>query len=89
MNASNCKYVISFLWTNAIVVGVVLFLVFSFIDPADIAISLNLDVEEGAFRVQVYSFSFLFLWAAFTASTCINCYYSRLKYNLSNTTAKE
>ncbi len=82
MSASNCKYVVSFLWTNALVVAALVFLVFSFIDPADIAVSLMLDVDEGIFRIQMYAFSFLFLWAAFSASTCINCYFSRIKYSL-------
>ena len=84
----NCKCVISFLWTNAIIVGAIVFMVFAFIDPAEIAIALNLDVEEGLFRIQSYAFAFLFMWVAFSASTFLNCYFSRLKYNMQEPTIK-
>ena len=80
----NRKCVISFLWTNALVVGGLVFLMFAVIDPADIAIAMMLDVDEGVFRIQTYAFSFLFLWLAFSASTFLNCYFSRLKYNMEN-----
>lgn len=79
--APSCKCVMSFLWTNALVVGALIFLLFSFIDPADIAIAMNLDVDEGVFRIKAYIFSFLFLWLMFNASTFLNCYFSRLRYN--------
>ena len=80
----NCKCVISFLWTNALVVGALVFLVFTFIDPADIAIAMMLDIDESVFRIQAYAFSFGFMWLAFSASTFLNCYFSRLKYNMNN-----
>ncbi|MDH5570165.1 MAG: hypothetical protein OEY89_00270 [Gammaproteobacteria bacterium] len=79
--APSCKCVISFLWTNALVVGVLVFLLFSFIDPADIAVAMMLDVDAGIFRIKSYIFSFLFLWLMFNASTFLNCYFSRLRYN--------
>lgn len=78
----SCKCVISYLWTDALVVGVLVFAVFAFIDPADIAVSLMLDVDESIFRIKTYLFSFLFLWAAFAASTFLNCYFARMKYML-------
>jgi len=84
-DAPSCKCVISFLWTNALVVGALVFLVFTFIDPADIAVAMMLDVDEGVFRIQAYAFTFVFLWIAFSASTFLNCYFSRLKYNMNNT----
>ncbi|VAW68819.1 hypothetical protein MNBD_GAMMA09-1054 [hydrothermal vent metagenome] len=84
-NAPSCKHVVSFLWTNALVVGALVFLVFTFIDPADIAIAMMLDVDEGVFRIQMYLFSFIFLWLAFAASTFLNCYFARMKYNFQNT----
>ncbi len=84
-NAPSCKHVVSFLWTNALVVGALVFLVFTFIDPADIAIAMMLDVDEGIFRVQAYLFSFTFLWLVFAASTFLNCYFARMKYNFQNT----
>ena len=84
-SAPGCKCVISYLWTNALVVGALIFLVFAFIDPADIAIAMMLDVDEGVFRIQVYLFSFIFLWLAFAASTFLNCYFARMKYNMQNT----
>ena len=83
--APSCKCVVSFLWTNALVVGALVFLVFTFIDPADIAIAMNLDIDEGVFRIQTYVFTFVFLWLAFAASTFLNCYFSRMKYNIQNT----
>ena len=79
--APSCKCVISFLWTNALVVGAIVFLVFSFIDPADIAVAMMLDVDAGVFRIKSYIFSFMFLWLMFNASTFLNCYFSRLRYN--------
>lgn len=82
ISTANCKCIISYLWTNAIVVAVLVFAVFVFIDPADIAVALMLDVDEGVFRIQAYVFSFVFLWLAFAASTFLNCYFSRMKYDL-------
>ena len=79
--APSCKCVMSFLWTNALVVGALVFLLFTFIDPADIAVAMNLDVDEGIFRIKAYVFSFLFLWLVFNASTFLNCYFSRLRYS--------
>ncbi|HEX5636641.1 MAG: hypothetical protein HYZ31_03780 [Gammaproteobacteria bacterium] len=78
-NAQSCKCMMSFLWTNALVVGALVFLLFSFIDPAEIARNLMLDVNEGTFRIKVYALSFFFLWLMFNASTFLNCYFSRLK----------
>lgn len=78
----NCKCVISFLWTNALVVSCLVFMVFAFIDPADIAVALLLEVDESVFRIKTYIFSFLFLWLAFAASTFLNCYFARMKYNM-------
>ncbi len=75
-----CKSIISFLWTNAIVVGVMVFLLFTLIDPADIAIAMNLDMDEGIFRIKTYLFSFVFLWMIFNATTFLNCYFSKLRY---------
>jgi len=83
-DAPNCKCVISFLWTNALVVAALVFLVFTFIDPADIAVAMMLEVDEGVFRIQAYLFSFIFLWLAFAASTFLNCYFSRLRHNMQN-----
>jgi len=70
---------LSFLWTNALVVGVLVLLLFSFIDPADIATTLMLDVNEGMFRIKVYALSFFFLWLMFNASTFLNCYFTKLR----------
>lgn len=84
-SAPSRKCVISFLWTNAIVVAALVFAVFVFIDPADIAVALMLDVDESVFRIQAYVFSFVFLWLAFAASTFLNCYFSRLKFDLDKT----
>ena len=77
----SCKCLLSFLWTNAIVVGAIVFLVFTFIDPAEIAIAMMLDVDETVFRIKAYVFSFLFLWVMFSASTFLNCYFAKLRYN--------
>lgn len=77
----SCKCVISFLWTNAIVVAVLVFLLFTFIDPADIAVTMQLDVDEGIFRIKAYIFTFLFLWLVFNASTFLNCYFAKLREN--------
>lgn len=84
-DAPSCKCVISFLWTNALVVGALVFLVFTFIDPADIAIAMHLDVDEGVFRIEAYIFSFVFLWLAFAASTFLNCYFARMKHLMQKT----
>ncbi len=81
-DAPSCKCVVSFLWTNALVVAALVFMIFTFIDPADIAVALMLEVDEGVFRIQTYIFSFVFLWLAFAASTFLNCYFARMKYNL-------
>ncbi len=78
----SCKCVISYLWTNALVVAVLVFLVFAFIDPADIAVAMMLEVDEGVFRIQAYFFSFVFLWLAFAASTFLNCYFNKMRYNM-------
>jgi len=43
---------------------------------------MMLDVDESVFRIQAYAFTFGFLWLAFSASTFLNCYFSRLKYNI-------
>ena len=80
-DAPSCKCVLSFLWTNAMVVGAIVFLVFTFIDPADIAVAMMLDVDEGVFRIKAYAFSFVFLWVMFSASTFLNCYFSNLRFN--------
>ena len=80
-DAPSCKCILSFLWTNAMVVGVIVFLVFTFIDPADIAVAMMLDVDEGIFRIKAYAFSFFFLWVMFSASTFLNCYFSKLRFN--------
>ncbi len=79
-----CKCVVSFLWTNALVVGALVFLLFTFIDPAEIAVAMMLDIDEGVFRIQAYVFTFVFLWLAFAASTFLNCYFSKMKYNIDN-----
>ncbi len=84
-DAPSCKCIISYLWTNALVVGVLVFMVFAVIDPADIAVAMMLDIDEGLFRIQAYAFSFLFLWLAFAASTFLNCYFTRMKYTTQNT----
>jgi hypothetical protein len=78
-SAPSCKCVMSFLWTNALVVGVLVFLLFSFIDPAEIARNMMLDVNEGVFRIKAYALSFIFLWLMFNASTFLNCYFSKLR----------
>lgn len=83
-----CKCVISYLWTDALVVAALVFMVFVFIDPADIAVALMLDVEAGVFRIQAYIFSFLFLWLAFAASTFLNCYFSRMRNDLQKASEK-
>jgi hypothetical protein len=69
----------SFIWTNALIVGAITFLLFTFIDPAEIAIQLQLSVDEGAFRIKAYIFTFLGLWILFNVSTFLNCYYSELR----------
>jgi hypothetical protein len=74
----------SFLWTNALVVGALIFLLFSFIDPAEIATNMMLDVNEGTFRIKVYALSFFFLWLMFNASTFLNCYFSSLRNRKQN-----
>ena len=79
--APSCKCVMSFLWTNALVVAALVFLLFAIIDPADIAVAMALDVDEGVFRIKAYVISFVFLWLVFNASTFLNCYFSRLRYN--------
>lgn len=78
----SCKCVISYLWTDALVVAALVFMVFAFIDPADIAVALMLEVEAGVFRIQAYIFSFVFLWLAFAASTFLNCYFSRMRQEM-------
>ncbi|MCW8955238.1 MAG: hypothetical protein OQL09_00015 [Gammaproteobacteria bacterium] len=77
----NLKCMVSFLWTNALVVGVLELLLFSFIDPADIASAMMLDVEPGVFRIKAYIFTYIFLWLMFNASTFLNCYFARLRHN--------
>jgi hypothetical protein len=62
-------------------VGAMVFLLFTFIDPADIAIAMMLDVDENVFRIKTYIFSFVFLWLMFSASTFLNCYFSKLRYD--------
>ena len=76
-----CKCMLSFLWTNALVVGALVFVLFSFVDPADIAVVMNLDIDEGIFRIKAYAFTFFFLWLMFNASTFLNCYFSKIRYN--------
>ncbi|NOX09184.1 MAG: hypothetical protein GXP22_06820 [Gammaproteobacteria bacterium] len=75
----SCKCVISFLWTNAMVVAAIVFLLFTFIDPVDVATAMMLDVDAGTFRIKAYVFSFLFLWVMFSASTFLNCYFTKLR----------
>lgn len=79
MTKASCKCVFSFLWTNALVAGALVFLLFSFIDPADIAVAMNLEVEAGMFRIKSYIFGFVFIWLMFNASTYLNCYFSGLR----------
>ncbi len=82
MNAvQSCKCVLSFLWTNALVVAALVFLLFSFIDPGDIAAAILPDEDEGVFRIKAYIFSFVFLWLVFNASTFLNHYFSHLRRN--------
>ena len=77
----NLKCMVSFLWTNALVVGVLELILFSFIDPAEIATLLMMDVDPGVFRIKTYIFTYVFLWLMFNASTFLNCYFARLRYN--------
>lgn len=79
MEKARCKLLLSFLWTNALVAGALVFLFFSFIDPAEIAVALMLDVDEGLFRIKSYIFGFVFIWIIFNASTFLNCYFSSLR----------
>jgi len=79
MKKARCKLLFSFLWTNALVAGALVFLLFSFIDPAEIAVALMLDVDEGLFRIKTYIFGFTFIWLIFNASTFLNCYFSSLR----------
>lgn len=79
MKRTRCKLVFSFLWTNALVAGGLVFLLFSFIDPADIAVAMMLDVDEGVFRIKSYIFAFVSIWLIFNASTFLNCYFSALR----------
>jgi len=79
MKKARCKLLFSFLWTNAIVAGALVIVLFSFIDPAEIAISMMLDVDEGIFRIKSYIFTFAFIWLIFNASTFLNCYFSSLR----------
>ena len=81
MSKPSCKCILSFIWTNALIVGAITFLLFTFIGPGEIAMKLQLDVDEGIFRIKTYIFSFLFLWIVFNASTFLNCYYSQLRSN--------
>jgi len=74
-----CKLILSFLWTNALVAGALVFIFFSFIDPAVIAVSMKLDVDEGVFRLKSYVFGFMGVWLSFNASTFLNCYFSNLR----------
>ena len=76
---TTCKCVVSFLWTNAIVAGSLVFLLYTFVDPVDVAHSLQLVVNEGTFRIKVYFFSFFGLWILFSASTFLNCYFDKLR----------
>ena len=75
------KCLLAFLWTNALVVAVLELLLFSFIDPADLAVAMNLDVEPSVFRIKAYIFTYVFLWLMFNASTFLNCYYAKIRYN--------
>lgn len=77
-----CKCVISFVWMNAIVVAVFVFALFTFIDPGDIAMRLQLDVDLGMFRIKSYIFTFLVLWLLFNASTFLNCYFDKMRHRL-------
>lgn len=77
----NFKCMVSFFWTNALVVGVLELLLFSFIDPADIAILMMLDVDPGVFRIKAYIFTYVFFWLMFNASTFLNCYFAQLRHS--------
>lgn len=79
MSKPSCKCILSFIWTNALIVGAITFLLFTFVDPAEIAMRLQLEVEPGIFRIKTYIFTFLFLWIIFSASTFLNCYYRQLR----------
>jgi hypothetical protein len=79
MSKSRCKLIFSFLWTNAIVAGLLVFVLFSFIDPGSVAVSLHLDVDESVFRLKSYVFGFISFWMAFNASTYLNCYFSNIR----------
>jgi len=81
MSKNRCKLIASFLWTNAIVAGVLVFILFSFIDPGSVAVSMNLDVDENIFRLKSYAFGFISFWLAFNASTYLNCYFSNMRDN--------
>ena len=80
----NFKCVVSFIWMNAIVVGVFVFAFFTFIDPGDIAMRLQLDVDLGMFRIKAYIGTFLVLWLMFNASTFLNCYFHSMRDKLPN-----
>ena len=80
------KWVIFFLWTSALVVGSLVFLAFSFIDPADIVITMMLDIDEAEFRVKAYIFSFSFLWLAFLAFSFLNYYFTQMMCDVDKVT---
>ncbi|MBT3091433.1 MAG: hypothetical protein AB2672_00195 [Candidatus Thiodiazotropha endolucinida] len=73
-----CKCLIGYLWTSAIIAGLLTIIFFTFIDPINVAKLLELDRDGAMFEVKVYASIFTFIWFTLNASTYLSHYFGQL-----------
>ncbi len=66
-------------WTSGLTALAITFLLFTFFDPGDVAISLQLPIDPGEFRIRAYLFTSVAIWAILGASVGMNCFYRSLR----------
>lgn len=66
-------------WTSGLTAVAITFLLFTFFDPADMAVMWNLSVDPGTFRMQAYAFLIASIWLVLGASVAMNCFYRTLR----------
>ncbi len=66
-------------WTSGLTAVAITFILFTFFDPADMAVMWNLNVEPGTFRMQAYAFMIAAIWLVLGASVAMNCFYRTLR----------
>jgi uncharacterized membrane protein len=78
LNLLKLKCLFGFLWTSAIVAGLLSFIFFTFIDPAAIAAVMNLTGEAQTSSFGIYLGVFVFFWFTLNTATYLAFYFGQL-----------